>query len=696
MQTQTHASTDTDTEQPDAERDGVEYHWRAHSGAKSIAKKSGWTRRYYHCADRDNCGCAATKTVVTDSAGKSTEKIKGQHNHEPNRRPKLSAETKSKVKDMFAAGAKPAAIERHFAAAAQTTSGPASAAQMPTAQQIRNMKFYQQQKQLPGLDALTNICALHGSRFVVDVRVFPHVFIVMIPELLIPMLTSAEFAFVDGTFRFCEGKLQLTIILIEHLGLSIGAAYMLSSSREQEVYAEFFSVVQDHCNRNMQLQHLFCDFEAAIRNASRQRWPSVLVHGDPFHLLQACLIKAKQLGADEQQQRQLMLCLRVLWGSPTPADFESNVKWFELHFATTLPAFAAYFRSQWLDSVKPVLWARFGLGPIAQKAATTSLMEAHNQRLRETLIGSKPLSLNAIVDALWREYLATQTVLTNEHLLKAKQQQRASSAAQSSKSVRLVDFFKAQLQPPSTDMPAAFAPSPLTQAILGAVEAEAKQRQGACSSVGAVGADPVRQIEGKKKTADSAAASTESAGDSAPPTPAAPQSAQASSPAHAYPSVALEMFSAAPVTAKSKRGQKCASCKLVNSNKDCKQQLCQSCCAASDKFCSLTSHKAARLQSQGSDIISKLQKAMDEGRTVFIKYNGGSQPGRERAIQPLAWGKEKDLAAAKPKPKTAKAQTAEKQYFSAYCVESEKNKTYNTACVASVQDEASPAPPANF
>jgi hypothetical protein len=54
--------------------------------------------------------------------------------------------------------------------------------------------------------------------------------------------------------------------------------------------------------------------------------------------------------------------VRVLWGSPTPFDFNINLEHFTALWTKDYAPFLCYFNKTWIESFPPSQWAYYGRG----------------------------------------------------------------------------------------------------------------------------------------------------------------------------------------------------------------------------------------------------------------------------------------------------------------------------------------------
>lgn len=114
------------------------------------------------------------------------------------------------------------------------------------------------------------------------------------------MLCKSEIIYVDGTFSYCP-SLFTQLFTIHGLvnTFYIPLVFCLLKNKKIESYKEaLFQVVQKCLNLNLILkpQSITIDFEIAIHQAVLLIWPSVIIVGCRFHLIQSWYRKIQQLG----------------------------------------------------------------------------------------------------------------------------------------------------------------------------------------------------------------------------------------------------------------------------------------------------------------------------------------------------------------------------------------------------------------
>jgi hypothetical protein len=65
--------------------------------------------------------------------------------------------------------------------------------------------------------------------------------------------------------------------------------------------------------------------------------------------------------------------------------------------------------------------------------------------------------------------------------------------------------------------------------------------------------------------------------------------------------------------------------------------MCLKCCAAKSEYCRVSTHRQAKIQTHQGGVADFIQEALQKSHTVWFVYNGGSTPGRPRAVQPQSW-----------------------------------------------------------
>jgi hypothetical protein len=200
---------------------------------------------------------------------------------------------------------------------------------------------------------------MYGKDFLRLIELFPHINVILMADNARSLLQQyGEILFIDGTFDICEQKLILTTVMMSVDGIGVPAAWLLSNSKTTDNYEAFFKCLSTIAENKLDPKFILCDYEIALREAPKRVWPSVVVYGDAFHFVQ-CNVKWMK-SQNSSLVKELVVTLRVLWASPTMERFQSNLNNFTVKWASSCPAYIAYFNKTWLKTYAPVSWAYWG------------------------------------------------------------------------------------------------------------------------------------------------------------------------------------------------------------------------------------------------------------------------------------------------------------------------------------------------
>ena len=101
------------------------------------------------------------------------------------------------------------------------------------------------------------------------------------------------------------------------------------------------------------------DFEEALSQGFEHVFPEAAVLNDFFHFVQANVKKIGQLGF-KSHAHSVVVGVNKLWYARTKANFDKETVEFLAEWDNTVPAYASYFRKNWLKRFKPERWASFG------------------------------------------------------------------------------------------------------------------------------------------------------------------------------------------------------------------------------------------------------------------------------------------------------------------------------------------------
>ena len=78
-------------------------------------------------------------------------------------------------------------------------------------------------------------------------------------------------------------------------------------------------------------------------------------------------------------------------------------------------------------------------------------------------------------------------------------------------------------------------------------------------------------------------------------------------------------------------------CGRAKVNLACNLRKCRGCCSKSSKMCNVTQHQMAKVVSSSIPFVEDIEKAMAQKKILWVRYDGGANPGSVRAILPVSW-----------------------------------------------------------
>lgn len=400
----------------------IKYNWQTDGGLKEVKNNDGTVneRQWYRCSNYKKPskeeGCKARYSTDILPSGKKivSNPVSTPHNHPPPSPEKLrlKSDVKEKCKEMLLHKMKPKDIHKQIV----NETDYSTPANTPTVKQLSNMKYYLKRSSMPTPDALWNLIRLYGHTFVQKIDFFPHVNIVLAaPDGLTLLQQHSNTLFVDGTFDLCEEKLVLTTVMIKVNDIGLPVVWFLSTSRTAQNYENIVRSVQQLCSQGLVVDNILADFEQALRDGFQRVFPTTNIYGDTFHFIQANIRWMKRNKGVEHIS-DLIVMLRLLWCSPTTLDFASNLNKFLNYWSQKFPAYSAYFRRMWLETIKPFSWAYFGRTHGVPSG--DNLLEGFNNRLQNYVFKDSPSfeAIDFVVKALWEEWLYQYKIVTNPYL----------------------------------------------------------------------------------------------------------------------------------------------------------------------------------------------------------------------------------------------------------------------------------------
>jgi hypothetical protein len=263
-----------------------DYRYRQ-NGTKKLKTNSGLIKRiYYKCVVVD-C-LVKMREDITDSGAVSC-KYFGKHNHpRPKTPPPPDKQKKAIAKQMLLFNMKPSEVQKELLLSSKD---PISARYLPTRIQLSNMLGSLKRRYLPSHDALHNIMTMYHNNFLLDLKIFPQISIILgAPEARQLFQLYGRTVFVDGTFDLCEGKIILTTLMLLVDGIGVPVFFLLSENRSTKAYQYFLRQLVDFTENSYTPEHVVGDYETALQHAVQIVFPTVRYFGDSFHFFRQILV----------------------------------------------------------------------------------------------------------------------------------------------------------------------------------------------------------------------------------------------------------------------------------------------------------------------------------------------------------------------------------------------------------------------
>mmetsp|Transcript_11644 Transcript_11644/g.16162 ORF Transcript_11644/g.16162 Transcript_11644/m.16162 type:complete len:351 (-) Transcript_11644:636-1688(-) len=189
--------------------------------------------------------------------------------------------------------------------------------------QLRNIRYYDQHKDLPSKDPMKNIEDMHTKTgFLFELTTTP-LRIIFIPKEAIPFIQKATLLLIDTTFEMADDKeIKITTIMVntKEDDMFFPAAWMLHKETSKPLYVSFLHALKTAVEGRLSLVAALSDFDQSISGAIKEElrceW-----FGDYFHFKQANL---KWLHANKLKEysTQLNHDLGILYHSATRAEWK--------------------------------------------------------------------------------------------------------------------------------------------------------------------------------------------------------------------------------------------------------------------------------------------------------------------------------------------------------------------------------------
>ena len=210
--------------------------------------------------------------------------------------------------------------------------------------------------------------------------------------------------FGDGTFQSSpQCFYQLYTLHTEKLGHYIHLVFFLLPNKKEQTYLTMLELLLDECRKreiDFSPKAINVDFEIATHNAFRHFFPDIEIRGCNFHLKQAWLRKAIELGLKkdyEDKDSDVHFWLRILFGLPFLRP-DQVPGFFMIDIASVSPLdsrtelFEQYLLKDYIEGkdFPPSLWASDEI----DRPRTTYCCESFHKYFQDIMNGRNPNIFN--------------------------------------------------------------------------------------------------------------------------------------------------------------------------------------------------------------------------------------------------------------------------------------------------------------
>lgn len=348
--------------------------------------------------------------------------------------------------------------------------------------------------------------------------------------------------------------------------------------------------------------------------------------GDYWHFVRAVGKWLRTNGVDPQQTSQIIQGVQKLHRQPTSACFHTALKTFLAEWEASAPLFVTYFKKEWLNGGKVLLWAMYTRTGDTDTGDEKG--EGYNRYLKAVPFnGIREAPVSKVLAILDTEFKNVAAMLSTPQLIEARY--RDFEHAQRRHDPHRLAFLDGDES--ATDlvtatgstiaMPASPPPLPtatLPQCVMDDFE----------SLLNEISLPPFSLQHPSEPNAPPAASSA------VPDIPISPIAARA----------LLTPLSPAQLALQGKGKAACPYCMEEKKNNVCAAKACLACCARMLEHCSVSSHAKAKAEALCSDSISKVRALLElpeDQRNVYIAYTAAHSTADNlracRQIQILSW-----------------------------------------------------------
>jgi hypothetical protein len=196
------------------------------------------------------------------------------------------------------------------------------------------------------------------------------------------------------------------------------------------------------------------DFEDTLSEGFVRVFPTAIVCGDFFHLMQANVKKVRQLHL-QAMEKDVVNGVRELFYAASKSEFDVAVANFMSAMDARAPTYASYFWRTWLTHYEPERWASFARPPTAPTGIITysccevtdtlagsASAEGYHHRLEEVM-PNRSLPADKMIDFLADEDRYWQRIVEDHRQWAAKKMQHRSAQTHNSKRRRTITTYLA-------------------------------------------------------------------------------------------------------------------------------------------------------------------------------------------------------------------------------------------------------------
>ena len=227
--------------------------------------------------------------------------------------------------------------------------------------------------------ALTCLYSTKGT------NMFYHEHIIFISNYFIKKISQAEHFYIDGTFVYPKGFVQLIVILYydNKTKKRYPGLFALINNKKEAGYIYLLNsikrIITLEDSKLMNLKSITLDFEAGLINAVEAVFPDIRIIGCFYHFVRAIKYNFKKLYKEDKDEYNDIL--KAVFN--LPFSFSSgnitNVEAFCNKYREIYPEFIAYFETQWTRYFKNGI---LNYNYLKKEYRSNSYIENYNRRIK--------------------------------------------------------------------------------------------------------------------------------------------------------------------------------------------------------------------------------------------------------------------------------------------------------------------------